>query len=140
MMNCSNIPVEVHEANNPIRVQQMSFIPDSGLGAGKHRGGCGQRKDIELLNKFGDVAAYWATRHKYAPYGLFGGEDGKLAGDRFEPASQCRTAWIERNPAAEKRRCGQYPLVRCRRIYGDPSERDSAAIAADLAGGYITER
>ena len=67
VMNCSNIPVEVHEANNPIRVKQMTFIPDSG-GGGKHRGGCGLRKDIELLNSSATLSLL-GDRHKYAPYG-----------------------------------------------------------------------
>ena len=137
VMNCSNIPVEVHEANNPIRVQQMSFIPDSG-GAGKHRGGCGLRKDIELLNSSATLSLL-GDRHKYAPYGLFGGEDGKLAETvlnphlNAEPLGSKEIRQLKRGDVVSIRLSGAGG-------YGDPSERDPAAIAADLADGYITER
>ena len=30
VMNCSNIPVEVHETNSPVRVHRFGFIPDTG--------------------------------------------------------------------------------------------------------------
>ncbi len=137
VMNCSNIPVEVHEANNPIRVQQMSFIPDSG-GAGKHRGGCGLRKDIELLNSSATLSLL-GDRHKYAPYGLFGGEDGKLGETvlnphlNAEPLGSKEIRQLKRGDVVSIRLSGAGG-------YGDPSERDPAAIAADLADGYITER
>ena len=137
VMNCSNIPVEVHEANNPIRVQQMTFIPDSG-GAGKHRGGCGLRKDIELLNSSATLSLL-GDRHKYAPYGLFGGEDGNHGETvlnphlNAEPLGSKEIRQLKRGDVVSIRLSGAGG-------YGDPSERDSAAIAADLADGYITER
>jgi len=49
VMNCANIPIEVQETQNPIRINRLEMIPDTG-GAGKFRGGCGVRKDVELLN------------------------------------------------------------------------------------------
>ena len=35
-MNCANIPVEVHETNNPVLVRRFELIPDTG-GAGLAR-------------------------------------------------------------------------------------------------------
>ena len=29
VMNCPNIPVEVHEAHNPVLIRKVEFIPDS---------------------------------------------------------------------------------------------------------------
>ena len=39
VMNCANVPVEVHETNNPVRVHRLELIADTG-GAGEFRGGC----------------------------------------------------------------------------------------------------
>src|SRR4029078_9290689 len=49
VMNCSNIPVEVLESNNPLLFHRIEFIADS-AGAGKFRGGCAVRKDVEVRN------------------------------------------------------------------------------------------
>jgi N-methylhydantoinase B len=76
VMNCTNIPVEVHETHNPIRVRCLEFIPDTG-GPGQWRGGCGLRKDIELLNSTA-VLSHLGDRHVFQPYGLFGGQPGAL--------------------------------------------------------------
>ena len=83
VMNCSNIPVEVHETHNPIRVRRIEFIQDSG-GPGKWRGGCGLRKDIEMLNSTA-VLSHLGDRHRFPSYGLFGGEPGTLAETFLNP-------------------------------------------------------
>ena len=77
VMNCSNIPIEVHETHNPVRIHRFEFIPDTG-GAGQWRGGCGIRKDIELLNSKA-VFSHLGDRHVFEPYGIFGGKPGALA-------------------------------------------------------------
>ena len=70
VMNCRNIPVEVHEINNPVRIQRLEFIQDS-AGAGQFRGGSGLRKDIELLANEATLTLL-GDRHLHRPYGLFG--------------------------------------------------------------------
>ena len=77
VMNCRNIPVEVHETNNPVRIHRLELIEDSG-GAGRHRGGCGLRKDIELRVPSATVTLL-GDHHVYAPYGVFGGHPGACA-------------------------------------------------------------
>ena len=74
VMNCSNIPVEVLEAGNPLLFHRLEFIADSG-GAGKFRGGCGLRKDVELRTDEAMVTLL-GDRHVSQPYGLFGGAPG----------------------------------------------------------------
>ena len=65
VVNCRNIPVEVHETNNPVRIRRLELIEDSG-GAGRHRGGCGLRKDIELLAPRA-TATLLGDRHAHPP-------------------------------------------------------------------------
>ncbi len=74
VMNCSNIPVEVHETNTPVLIHRLQLLDGTG-GRGRHRGGCGLRKDIELLAGEG-VLTLLGDRHESRPYGVFGGEPG----------------------------------------------------------------
>lgn len=73
-LDVNNIPIEVSESSCPIIVRELTIIPDSG-GPGRHRGGCGIRKDIELLTD-GVTFTNMSDRVRTAPYGLFGGGAG----------------------------------------------------------------
>ena len=136
VMNCSNIPVEVHEALNPVRVRCLSLIPDTG-GAGRWRGGCGLRKDIELLNSTA-VLSHLGDRHKYPPYGIFGGHDGALAETLLNPDGNAEPL---HSKETREIKCGDIVSFRLSGAggYGQPAERDPAAIEEDIADGYVTE-
>ncbi len=135
VMNCSNIPVEVHETLNPVRIHCLSLIPDTG-GGGRWRGGCGLRKDIELLNSSA-VLSHLGDRHRFPPYGIFGGKEGALAESLLnpdgnaEPLQSKETREIKRGDILSFRLSGAGG-------YGPPEERDPEAIEEDLADGYIT--
>lgn len=135
VMNCSNIPIEVHETNSPIRVHRFGFIPDTG-GAGQWRGGCGIRKDIELLNSTA-VLSHLGDRHVFAPYGIFGGKPGALAESILNPDGNG-----EKLHSKETREIKQGDVLSFRLSgaggYGPPEQRDHAAITRDVADGYIT--
>ena len=135
VMNCSNIPVEVHETHNPVRIHRFEFIPDTG-GAGQWRGGCGIRKDIELLNSKA-VFSHLGDRHVFEPYGIFGGKPGALAESILNPQGNC-----ERLHSKETREIKQGDVLSFRLSgaggYGPPEKRDRQAIADDIADGYVT--
>lgn len=135
VMNCSNIPIEVHETNNPIRVQRFEFIPDSG-GDGKHRGGCGVRKDIELLNSCATLSLL-GDRHKHQPYGLHGGEPGHVGETTLNPHLNAEPLGSKEIRDLKK---GDVVSIRLSGAggYGDPKERSSAAREADFLDGYIS--
>lgn len=135
VFNCANVPVEVHETNNPIRIHRLELIPDSG-GDGEFRGGCGIRKDVELLSDDATIVLL-GDRHKTAPYGLFGGGPGTVA----------RTVLLQDGVetdlgSKEVRQLLRGDIVSFRLAgaggYGNPSKRSPAAVEADLADGYIT--
>ncbi len=136
VMNCSNIPVEVHETHNPVRIRCLELIPDTG-GAGKWRGGCGLRKDIELLNSTA-VLSHLGDRHKFAPYGIFGGHAGALAESLINPDGSA-----EPLHSKETREIAKGDVLSFRLSgaggYGPPDERDPQAIEEDIADGYVTE-
>jgi N-methylhydantoinase B len=136
VMNCSNIPVEVHETHNPVRIHRFQFIPDSG-GAGQWRGGSGIRKDIELLNSTA-VLSHLGDRHVFAPYGIFGGKPGALAESILNPHLNA-----EKLHSKETREIKKGDILSFRLSgaggYGAPEKRDPKAIAEDIADGFVTE-
>ncbi|GHB17150.1 hydantoinase B/oxoprolinase family protein [Salinicola rhizosphaerae] len=136
VINCANIPVEIHEAFNPIKIQRLELIPDSG-GAGKYRGGCGMRKDLEI--RTGEVSlTLLGDRHARAPYGLFGAESGALASSILNPDGEARelhskeTCTLKRGDVLSLRLAGGGG-------YGAVSERDPAKIQVDIDEGYVSE-
>ncbi|MDP6706214.1 MAG: hydantoinase B/oxoprolinase family protein [Alphaproteobacteria bacterium] len=135
VMNCSNIPVEVHETHNPVRVRRLELIADSG-GAGRHRGGSGLRKDIELLNSRATLSLL-GDRHRFEPYGVFGGEPGSRAETILNPGRNARSL-----PSKDSLEIERGDIVSFRLSgaggYGPPAERDPAALADDVADGYVT--
>jgi N-methylhydantoinase B len=135
VFNASNIPVEVQEAHSPIRVQRLAFIPNSG-GAGKHRGGCGVRKDVEICTEQA-VVSLLGDRHRFQPKGLLGGEPGALARTVLNPAGEAEVLHskqvkrLKRGDVLSIQLCGGGG-------FGDPAERDPAAVREDVADGYIS--
>jgi N-methylhydantoinase B len=135
VMNCTNIPVEVHEAMNPIRVHRFEFIADTG-GAGQWRGGCGIRKDIELLNSTATFS-HLGDRHLFQPYGIFGGKPGALAESILNPQGNG-----EKLHSKETREIKKGDILSFRLSgaggYGPAEMRDPKAIAEDIADGFVT--
>jgi N-methylhydantoinase B len=135
VVNCANIPVEVHETINPVLVRRFELMPDTG-GAGRWRGGSGVRKDIELRADRA-LMTLLGERHSHKGYGLFGGEPGSLAETVLNPDGEA-----ERLGSKDVRPLRQGDVVSFRLNggggYGDPRERDPKAIAEDVADGYVS--
>jgi N-methylhydantoinase B len=73
MTNTMNTPIEALEYAYPFRVQRYEYRYGSG-GAGKHRGGDGLVREIELLAPA--QVTLLTDRRKFGPYGLQGGRSG----------------------------------------------------------------
>jgi N-methylhydantoinase B len=83
--NVYHVPIEVSEAELPIRFNKMELWTDSG-GAGKWRGGLGFHSEVEWL-KGNATASLRRDRHKFSPWGLSGGSAGP----------RCKTALKKKN-------------------------------------------
>ena len=135
VFNASNIPVEVQEAHSPVRVRRLEFIPDSG-GAGKHRGGCGVRKDLEVYTDQA-VVSLLGDRHRFQPKGLLGGAPGALARTVLNPDGEAQELHskevkrLKRGDVLSIQLCGGGG-------FGNPAEREQSAIAEDVAEGYVS--
>lgn len=73
--NISNTPVEVIENTIPVVVHAKEFRKNSS-GAGKYRGGLGQRMEIELVADAPCKVAFLSERIQFAPQGMKGGKPG----------------------------------------------------------------
>ena len=74
MTNSLNTPIEALEYAYPLRVRQYAIRRGSG-GQGKHRGGDGVIREIELLTDA--RVSMLSDRRKFAPYGLNHGRPAK---------------------------------------------------------------
>jgi N-methylhydantoinase B len=80
MSNTRNTPAEALEYHYPLRVRAYRLRRGSG-GAGRHRGGDGLRREIELLT---DARVTLLTeRRTRGPYGLAGGSPGRPGSARL---------------------------------------------------------
>ncbi|MDX6611644.1 MAG: N-methylhydantoinase [Blastocatellia bacterium] len=73
MTNSLNTPAEALEYAYPLRVREYRIRKGSG-GTGKHRGGDGVVREVEVLASA--TMSLLADRRKRAPYGLHGGASG----------------------------------------------------------------
>jgi N-methylhydantoinase B len=82
--NARSTPVEVIEAQAPIRMERVALRAGSG-GDGRHRGGDGVVRIYRLLHGRGSIS-YRGERHVTAPQGAAGGGPGACATARIERA------------------------------------------------------
>tara|TARA_R110002072_G_scaffold299403_2_gene474843 strand:- start:4477 stop:6048 length:1572 start_codon:yes stop_codon:yes gene_type:complete len=73
MTNTRNTPIEELEQRAPLRIRALSVRRGSG-GRGKHRGGDGLRKEVEVLEPL--RGAFMGERHEAGPPGSAGGKAG----------------------------------------------------------------
>ena len=137
LSNCRCQPAEALENAFPVRVRQFA-LRTGPEGAGRHRGGFGIVRDIEVTSSC--VVSTCLDRSLIPPFGLFGGRDGapnvmrlrRAGSDEWEPLSS-RQSNMPLNEG---------DVVRIETAigggFGDPLERSAEAVAADVADGYIT--
>jgi len=133
--NASNIPVEAQEAAQPIVIERFGFIPDS-AGAGTFRGGCGIRRDLRFLADEGKLTNL-SERQRFAPYGLFGGQPGRLARTVINPGPGEQVVH-----GKQSREFAYGDVVSFQQSgaggYGDPLQRDLARVLEDVLDEYVT--
>jgi N-methylhydantoinase B len=133
--NLSNMPVEVMEAEHPVRIEDYAFVPDS-CGAGQYRGGVGIRRSYRIL---ADEALLQmrTDRVRFEPYGLSGGTAGGRSRNFMEVGNE-RTAL----PGKITTRIAKGTLIIHEQAgaggFGDPMQRDPEEVREDLLDGKIT--
>lgn len=134
--NLANVPVELIEAEHPIRIDEYGFLPDTG-GAGQYRGALGLVRQFRLLSDDVQVQIR-SDRFKSRPWGLFGGGPGAGAAAMLNPG----TADEEALPSKFTRRFKRGDVLRFEMAgaggYGRSEERDRANVDEDVRQGKLT--
>ncbi|HET9853692.1 MAG TPA: hydantoinase B/oxoprolinase family protein [Methylomirabilota bacterium] len=132
-------PIEAVEQLYPVRIERTSLREDSG-GVGQWRGGLGLTREVRILVPSSRLSVL-AEKAVLPPFGVCGGGSG--ATNRF---------WVRRGdqpiqPSPLPGKVGGFPLLPGDVLlmessggggFGDPLARDTAAVAADIAEGYVT--
>ena len=134
--NTRNNPIEDIETHFPLRVTRYE-LRDDNAGAGTWRGGIGTVREIEMLADGGFSLEGDGSEHP--PPGLFGGEDGTPGGVVLNAGSEREQALPSKFPY-RKAAAGERLLLIAPSGggYGPAAERDPAAVADDVADGYIS--
>lgn len=135
VVNFSNNPIEVIEAEYPLRIEEYGFVPDTG-GAGQYRGGLGLVREYTFLER--EAVLQIRSDHRiHRPYGLAGGHPGAPSGSIL-------------NPQAEARELGEKVTLQIKRGdrlrhylagaggWGDPRRRDPWRVREDVLDGKVT--
>jgi N-methylhydantoinase B len=88
VVNFSNNPAEVIEAEYPLEILQYGFLPDTG-GAGKYRGGLSLIREYRFTETEG-ILQIRSDRYISHPYGLQGGKPGALSRNILNPDDEVR--------------------------------------------------
>ncbi len=134
--NAANIPVEAVEANTPVIVERFEYITDSG-GPGRHRGGLGIRRDVRILGE-GIKFTNLSERHRFAPFGLFGGHPGALGRTVVNPGTD--SAYEIGGKASVDLGYGDVVSFQLAGAggYGDPRQRDRELVRRDVRLGFVS--
>ena len=137
LSNLHITPIEILESEFPCRITRFELVADSG-GCGQWRGGLSLAREYELLESATVIRRY--DKSRFPPGGVTGGGAG--SGARFVIRLGTEQEYV--TPSS-----GRYEMAAGERFilqsaggggYGDPARRDPAALARDLAEGYVTEQ
>jgi N-methylhydantoinase B len=132
-----NVPVEVLEAEAPVLVRRFALTPDS-EGPGRRRGGFGVEYELEIRHPSAVVVMRGKDRQRFTSWGAEGGGAGTASG--------CSG----RKPGLPPHDIGKRTVYRAAmgeviRLwggggggFGDPLDRDPAAVAEDVAAGLVS--
>jgi 5-oxoprolinase (ATP-hydrolysing)/N-methylhydantoinase A len=138
--SAGNTSIEMFETRTPLLVGEKALLADSG-GAGRHRGGLGQRVTVSKLYDDGRPALL--SLHPQGMIVATPGLKGGSAGRRSSIALTTRAGTlrdVELAGMAELREAADLCVIEMPggSGFGAPQERDPAALERDLREGWVT--
>jgi N-methylhydantoinase B len=128
-------PVEIVESEYPVMVRQYGMWEDS-AGPGRLRGGIGYVRDYQVLTDC--IMTARTSNHHFSAWGLAGGGAPRTSRTTINPDGADRE---ELGPIVT-RSLNAGDVIRLEQSggggYGDPFEREPAAVAADVRNGYVS--
>lgn len=131
-----DLPIEMVETKYPFRISEYRIRQDSGA-PGKWRGGNGVTRSYEFLSDC--VVGLWFERSQTPPWGLFGGGDAHGPEVTINPGTEREVHALKMNARPVSRGDVIRLSVSGGGGFGDPAERDPAAVRYDIENGFISE-
>ena len=136
LVNYSNTPAEMIEADQPIAVEHYGFVPDTG-GAGRYRGGLAIERHLRFKAD-NAVLQIRSDRRDHRTYGLVGGGPGASSDVTIRRANGKN----EQHPAKFLTTVNKGDVFRVRLAggggHGDPLDREPEAICHDVLEQKMT--
>ena len=132
-----NTPVEINEAEVPVKILKYGLAPDSG-GPGKNRGGTGTILEFRVSAPDTVVTARNRDRSRFTPWGSCGGDAGKPSEFLLNPGGNQEvnlgnTDVVTVQPG---------DVIRIASAgaggWGNPLERDPARVLEDVRRGFVS--
>lgn len=125
--------VEIAESTAPVRIRRRELISDSG-GAGRSRGGLGQRIELESSEDAPILLFAGVERTKYPARGREGGAEGALGRISLQSGPALAGKGEQTIPSGDTL-IWETPGGGG---YGSPLDRDPASVAADVKQGLVS--
>lgn len=132
-----NTPVEINEAEVPVKILKYGLAPDS-AGAGRWRGGTGTTLKFQVMSPNSVVTARNRDRSRFTPFGIQGGHAGKPSSFKRNPGSNQEqdlgnTDVVAADPGdvIEITSAGAGG-------WGAPTEREAERVLKDVARGLVS--
>ena len=132
-----NTPVEINEAEVPVKILKYGLATDSG-GAGRRRGGTGTTLEFQVFSPHTVVTARNRDRSRFTPWGMNGGHAGKPSAFLLNPGSNREvnlgnTDVVTADPG---------DVIRITSAgaggYGNPLAREPERVLTDVRRGFVT--
>ncbi len=133
--NMANTPIESIEADQPLLVEQFGLVADTG-GAGKYRGGLGIVRQFRVLAEEATFQLR-SDRTDFLPWGAEGGKPGTPTKNYLNPDTENRE--LPGKHLMTLKKGDVYRLIQAGAGgYGDPLDRDAAAVLEDVRQEKLT--
>lgn len=132
IVNFSNNPVEIIEAEQPLLIEQYGYVPDTG-GAGEFRGGLALVRDyrFEIAPDAEATFLLRTDRRRFVPYGLAGGRPGTPSSNVLDPHGEARLLPTKARLTAHAGEVLRHQVAGAGG-WGDPLRRDVARVLHDV--------
>ena len=131
-----DMPIEIFESKFPARVTEYAIRSDS-CGAGQWRGGCGIIREYVMETDDAELSL-WFDRSVTPAWGIYGGADAEGPAVIINPGEEGAQPHLK----ASRRPLNRGDVVRCLTGggggFGDPLQRDTSSIEADILDRFIT--
>ncbi len=134
--NMASHSIEVTEAEHPIKLTAYEFVADK-AGAGKFRGGVPFRRDY-VFGEHEGMLQVRSDRRDHRPFGLYGGSPGKPSENYLNPDGENRVLPSKLTMTIKRGDVFRHVLAGAGG-WGDPLERDPAAVLRDVRNELLSQ-